>query len=74
MEWKKTSPMGDYKETKDRVESRTNGHLHIIREARSLNVCGRHAGSKPTKRLLLGIAKAHEAMPKKIKDEVIEES
>lgn len=73
MKWIKTTPYGDYNETTDRISSNTNSHVMIIREARSLSVCGRHTGSKPISRLLKGIAKAHEALPKKIKDEVIEE-
>lgn len=59
--WIKTTPYGDYKETKDRKNSRTNRNVHIIREAKSIMVAGKHAGSKPISRLLNGIAKAHEA-------------
>lgn len=60
--WTKTTPYGDYKETKDRKESRTSSQVMIIREARKLGVAGCHAGSKPIKNLLRGIAKAHTAM------------
>ena len=72
--WTKTTPYGDYKETKDRKTSRTNRNVHIIREAKSIMVApGRHAGSKPLAKLLKGIAKAHEAK-KDIKEESKEES
>ena len=60
--WIKTTPYGDYKETKDRVNSRTSSQTMIIREAKKLGVAGRHAGSKPIKNLLRGIAKAHTVM------------
>ena len=60
--WIKTTTFGDYMQTPDRVTSRTNRNVHIIREARALRVAGKHAGSKPLGRLLRGIAKVHEAM------------
>jgi len=60
--WTKTTSYGDYKETKDRKESRTSSQVMIIREAKKLGVAGRHAGSKLIKNLLRGIAKAHKAM------------
>ena len=72
--WKKNTEYGDYTQTKDRKNSRTSSQVMIVREAKSLSVCGKHTGSKPISRLLKGIAKAHEALPKKIKDEIIEES
>lgn len=59
--WKKTTPFGDYSKTSDRVNAKKNNQTMIIREAKSLFVAGKHAGSKTTKRLLQGIAKAHEA-------------
>lgn len=60
--WVKITEFGDYTQTPDRIAKRTNRNVHIIREARALRVAGKHAGSKPTSRLLKGIAKAHEAM------------
>lgn len=60
--WVKTTSYGDYKETKDRINSRTCSQTMIIREAKKLGVAGRHAGSKPIKNLLRGIAKAHTVM------------
>ena len=62
--WIKTTPYGDYNETKDRVNSRTNRNIHILREALSISVSGKHRGSKPLGRLLKSIARAHEAMKK----------
>lgn len=69
--WVKTSPFGDYSKTSDRVNAKKNSQTMIIREAKSLFVAGKHTGSKTTKRLLQGIAKAHEAqaaLKKKDKD------
>lgn len=60
--WVKTTPFGNYENTEDRVNARTSSHLHIIREARALGIVGRHAGSKPTSKLLSSIARAHKAM------------
>ena len=67
VKWKKNNEYGDYTQTKDRIKSRTNSQTMIIREAKKLVVAGRHAGSKPIKRLLQGIAKAHESMSSTIK-------
>ena len=69
--WVKTSPFGDYSKTPDRINAKKSSQTMIIREAKSLFVAGKHAGSKTTKRLLQGIAKAHEAqsaLKKKDKD------
>ena len=75
--WEKTTPYGDYTKTPDRINSRTNKVTHVLREARSLNVAGKHLGSKPMEKLLQAIARAHKAMEssKKIKEEneVLEE-
>lgn len=60
--WIKTTPFGNYENTEDRVNARTSSHVHIIREARALGIVGRHAGSKPTSKLLSSIARAHKAM------------
>lgn len=60
--WEKTTPYGDYRETPDRLNSRTNAQTMIIREAKKLGVCGRRAGSKPVGRLLQGITRAHKAL------------
>lgn len=60
--WTKISPYGDYTETPDRTNSRTNAQTMILREARKLGVIGRHGGSKPLKKILNGLAKAHEAI------------
>ena len=60
--WTKTTSYGDYKETKDRKESRTSSQVMIIREAKKLGVAGHHAGSKPIRNLLRGVAKAHTVM------------
>ena len=60
--WVKTTPFGNYENTKDRVNACTSSHVHIIREARALGIVGRHAGSKPTSKLLSSIARAHKAM------------
>jgi hypothetical protein len=60
--WVKTTPFGNYENTEDRINARTNSHIHIIREARALGIIGRHAGSKPTSKLLSSIARAHKAM------------
>ena len=60
--WVKTTPYGDYTKTPDRINSRINRVTHIIREARALNVAGRHVGSKPIEKLLQAIARAHKAM------------
>lgn len=60
--WTKTTPFGDYTQTPDRVGARTNSQTMIIREARALRVAGKHAGSKPTARLLKGIAQTHRAL------------
>lgn len=58
--WVKTTPFGNYEDTFDRNE--TSAHTHIIREAKALGIAGKHAGSKPTSKLLKGIARAHKAM------------
>ena len=58
--WVKTTPCGNYENTSDRNE--TSAHTHIIREAKALGIVGKHAGSKPTSKLLKGIARAHRAM------------
>lgn len=60
--WTKTSPWGNYNNTPDRMNSRTNAQTMILREARKLSVVGRHGGSKPLYRILNGLAKAHEAI------------
>ena len=60
--WEKKTPYGDYSKTPDRINSRINKVTHIIREARALNVAGRHVGSKPIEKLLQAIARAHKAM------------
>ena len=60
--WEKTTPYGDYNDTPDRKNSRINKVTHIIREARALNVVGKHIGSKPIEKLLQAIARAHKAM------------
>lgn len=59
--WEKKTPYGDYTKTPDRVNSRTNKITHVLREARSLSVAGRHIGSKPLKSILQAIARAHKA-------------
>ena len=48
--WVKTTPFGNYENTSDRNE--TSAHTHIIREAKALGTAGKHAGSKPTSKLL----------------------
>ena len=53
--WKKTSSYGDYRMTADRVNSRNNRNIHIIRQAKALGLIGKHAGSKPISRLLKSI-------------------
>ena len=58
--WVKVTPFGNYENTFDRHES--SAHTHIIREAKALGIAGKHAGSKPTSKLLKGIARAHRAM------------
>lgn len=58
--WVKTTSFGNYENTPDRNE--TSAHTHIIREAKALGIAGKHAGSKPTSKLLKGIARAHRAM------------
>ena len=68
--WEKKTPYGNWRETPDRENVRTNSVTHIIREAKALGVAGRHAGSKPIKKLLLGIAKAHKALTKTKKGEL----
>ena len=70
--WEKTTPYGDYSKTPDRINSRINKVTHVIREARTLSVAGRHVGSKPMEKLLQAIARAHKAMgsSKKIKEEI----
>lgn len=60
--WEKKTPYGDYTKTPDRVNSRINKVTHVLREARSLSVAGRHIGSKPLKNILQAIARAHKAM------------
>ena len=60
--WEKTTPYGDYTKTSDRINSRINKVTHVLREARALSVAGRHVGSKPIKKLLQAIARAHKAM------------
>lgn len=62
--WVKITPYGDYNETPDRENAKINRNTHIIREARSLMISGRHTGSKPIARLLNSIARAHEAQKK----------
>ena len=70
--WEKTTPYGDYSKTLDRTNSRINKVTHVLREARTLSVAGRHVGSKPMEKLLQAIARAHKAMEssKKIKEEI----
>ena len=58
--WVKVTPFGNYENTTDRNE--TSAHTHIVREAKALGIAGKHAGSKPTSKLLKGIARAHRAM------------
>lgn len=58
--WEKKTPFGNYENTSDRQN--TSAHTHIIREAKALGIAGKHAGSKPTSKLLKGIARAHRAM------------
>ena len=58
--WVKVTPFGNYENTSDRNE--TSAHTHIVREAKALGIAGKHAGSKPTSKLLKGIARAHRAM------------
>ena len=58
--WVKTTSFGNYEDTSDR--SKTSAHTHIIRETKALGIAGKHAGSKPTSKLLKGIARAHRAM------------
>lgn len=53
--WKKTSSYGDYRMTTDRVNARNNRNVNIIRQARTLGLVGKHAGSKPISRLLSSI-------------------
>lgn len=60
--WEKKTPYGDYTKTPDRINSRINKVTHVLREARSLSVAGRHIGSKPIEKLLQAIARAHKAM------------
>jgi len=67
--WVKTTPFGDYNETPDRALARTERNIHIIREAKSLMLNGKHAGSKPIKRILEGLARAHEAQAKDKEEE-----
>ena len=57
--WVKTTPFGDYRMTKDRVNARKNRNIHIIRKARALGLIGKHAGSKPIGRLVQSI-RTHE--------------
>lgn len=65
--WVKTTPFGNWEDTPDRKASCTNAQVHIIREAKALGIVGKHAGSKPTSKLLEGIARAHKAMaPSKV--------
>ena len=65
--WEKKTPYGDYNDTLDRKNSRTNNVTHILREARALKIVGKHAGSKSIKRILKAIARAHKAMaPSKV--------
>ena len=45
--WEKKTPYGDYSKTPDRINSRINKVTHVLREARSLSVAGKHVGSKP---------------------------
>lgn len=59
--WEKKTPYGDYTKTPDRVNSRINKVTHVLREARSLSVAGRHIGSKPLEKLLQAISRAHKA-------------
>ena len=70
--WEKKTPYGDYSKTPDRINSRINKVTHVLREARTLSVAGRHVGSKPMEKLLQAIARAHKAMEssKKIKEEI----
>lgn len=58
--WVKTTSFGNYENTPDR--NKTSAHTHIIREAKALGIAGKHAGSKPTSKLLKGIVRAHRAM------------
>lgn len=60
--WEKTTPFGDYEITHDRLSSRTNRQVHIIREAKALGIIGKHAGSKPLYKLLKSIVRARKAM------------
>ena len=53
--WVKTTPYGDYQDTPDRKFSNEKRNVHIIRKARALGICGKHAGSKLIDKLLQGI-------------------
>ena len=41
--------------TTDRVNARNNRNVNIIRQARTLGLVGKHAGSKPISKLLNSI-------------------
>lgn len=68
--WIKTTEFGDYRKTPDRVK--TSSNECIIRQARSLHIIGKHAGSKPISRLLKGISRAQESIErfKKLREEM----
>lgn len=68
--WEKETPYGDYTKTFDRINSRTNKATHVLREARSLSVAGRHLGSKPLGKILQAIARAHKATASSKKEEI----
>ena len=53
--WVKTTPFGDYRMTKDRVDARNRRDTHIIRKAKALGLIGKHAGSKPIGKLIQSI-------------------
>ena len=69
--WVKTTPFGNYENTPDRQDSRTNAQVHIIREAKALGIIDRHGGSKPLHKLVRSIARAHKTLhpTKPVKEE-----
>lgn len=62
--WTKTSPWGDYRDSEQNHKPINMRNEMIIRQAQSLHLNGKHAGSKPTSRLLRNISFYSRAMTK----------
>lgn len=62
MNWKKTTPYGDYRETPDRKIGRMGAQSMVVRAAQHTMINGKHAGSKPLDRIKRALKRYNEAV------------